>query len=95
MPEPTDVFLDLPPDQEQRVQRIYCWVAIQADGSEGIPSMTVDGNTIPLVTSRRRVADNMVHWAKRTAELSAGGGKPVRLELRVFDFAKVLRPGQS
>jgi hypothetical protein len=93
MPEPTDVYLDLPPDEDQRIQRLYCWVAIQPDGSEGIPSMSVDGHTMPLVTSKRRVADLMSSAAVDASEAAKAAGKPVRLELRVFDLARVLHRG--
>lgn len=92
MARKVEVLVDLPTEEEQRIQRIYCWVAIQADGGEGIPSITEPGGlTMPMLSSRKRVAERMEQQARRLADMSAGAGKPVRMELRVFDLSHVLR----
>lgn len=84
-----ETFLDLPTPEDQRISRLYCWVTIHEDGSEGIPAHSMpDGSMMPLITSKRRVAETALRrFAETVSAASARAGKPVRLELRIFDAA--------
>jgi hypothetical protein len=84
-------YLKLPPEPEQRIQRIYCWVAIHADGTEGILSTISDLYTGPLITSKRRIAtDTLRPLAEAICLTANAAGDPCRVELRVFDFSEVM-----
>lgn len=79
----SDRFAALPTEPEQRISRLYCWVCIHHDGSEGILS----AGTLPLVSSKRRLAEGMMRTsAERALKLSQQSSKPgARIELRIFD----------
>ena len=76
---------DAPP--EQRVSRLYAWIAIQADGGEGIIGHVLPGlGMTPLVTSKLSVAVSLRLAAKQALVLS---GHPA-VELRVFGSPETL-----
>lgn len=88
-------FIPLPPDPEQRIARLYAWIAIHSDGSEGIMATLTQGRVMPLVTSQRRIAISMAEMAERVALASAAAGRPCRAELRVFDYSSRAQSGGS
>lgn len=65
----TDLHLDMPPPPSQRIRELHCWIAVYADGSQGILSadMAMDFGTrhTPLISSKREVAESLEPMARR------------------------------
>ena len=86
------VFIDQP-DREQRVDVLYAWIGIHADGGEGIlstdlPTPWLPGGPrrhMPLVTSKRQVAE-ICGLVAREIQLASmhQADRFVRIELREF-----------
>ena len=86
------------PPPDQRVRRVYAWIAIHDDGSEAIitAQLPLAGNQpryMPLVSSKPAGATAQIALARAFADASARDGRPVRIVLRSFGPASdVLMP---
>lgn len=74
---------DTPTPDTQRITEMWVWVAIQPGEGEGIISAEVSGlGHMPLVTSKERVARNLMpEFAERARMLMPAGSS---IELRRF-----------
>jgi hypothetical protein len=81
------------PDRDQRIEVLYAWVGILADGAEGIlstdlPTPWLPGGTrrhMPLITSKREVAEFCASVARNIQRASMHqADRFVRIELREF-----------
>jgi hypothetical protein len=86
-----DTLLDIPPPPTQRVQQLFVWITIDPEtGAEGIMSHTMpmeDGMVrhLPLMSSKREVAEKLRPIAERIASLaSSERGRPIACVLRTF-----------
>jgi hypothetical protein len=86
------VFIDQP-DREQRVDVLYAWIGIHADGGEGIlstdlPTPGLPGGAtrhMPLITSKRETAELCGRLARNIQRASMHeADRFVRIELREF-----------
>src|SRR5690606_14860453 len=53
LPQSIDIT-EFPP-ATQRVERLFCWVAIQPDGGEGICMIFSGGMPMPVISSKREL----------------------------------------
>lgn len=59
------------PTPGQRITELHCWIAIYADGTEGIIAGGLPGiGMTPLVTSRRHAAEQLEAVARNAMRLS-------------------------
>ena len=66
------------PTPGQRITDLYCWIATYCDGTEGIVGGILPGiGQTPLVTSRRRVAEDLGRFAREAQRLSMQTPNPV------------------
>jgi hypothetical protein len=81
------------PDKDQRIEVLYAWIGIHADGGEGIlstdlPTPWLPGGPrrhMPLVTSKREVAELCASVAREIQRASMHqADRFVRIELREF-----------
>jgi hypothetical protein len=80
-------FTDIPPEDTQRIDELWCWVAVHANGAEGIMSATVPYlGTTPLISSRHATADGPMRKSAREIQRAAmhQADRIVRLELRRY-----------
>jgi hypothetical protein len=83
-------YLNIPPAPGQRVTQLFAWIAIHPDGGEGIMSTDMPLGDLgmrhmPLITSKREVAEKMRPIAEQTAsQASTAAGAPVAIVLRSF-----------
>ena len=53
---------------EPRIEKVYIWIGVRPDGTEGMLGFrAADGSWMPLVTSRRELADSSRAMAQRIA----------------------------
>jgi hypothetical protein len=84
-----DVYRDDPPPLRQRVHALYVWIAVYADGSEGIVSADVPFEAtvrhMPLMSSQHATAAALRPVAERIrAEALRQAGRDMHVELRQF-----------
>jgi hypothetical protein len=84
-----DNYLDIPPPGEQRITELHLWVATHPDGGEGIVSADVPipgigSRHIPLMSSRRELAEKMKPFAEHAQQAAAKAGKPVSLRIVTY-----------
>lgn len=88
------VFTD-PPEAEQRVETLYAWIGVHANGAEGIlstdlPAMPGDapGGAIrhmPLISSNRAVIEGLARVAREIQRAAMHtADRYVKIELREF-----------
>lgn len=63
-------FLGGVPDQGASIAEIYCYVAIDKDGNEGICGMFTGMGWMPLVTGSWRICEKLKLHAKEIARAS-------------------------
>lgn len=83
-----DYFRD-DPAAGQRIETLWAWVAIHADGREGVWSADMETpigpRHMPLVTSKRDVAERLAAVVLQLQRAAlAETGKPIHAELREF-----------
>jgi len=95
-----DVAPDYTPPPEQRIEKVHCWIATQANGAEGIISadMPMEGfgmRHMPLLASKRSVAAQMEDLARRAqrGSMHLGAGRVVRIRLATFVLVEGDDPG--
>lgn len=79
----TDLYLNWPPPEGQRIETIHAWICTQEDGSEGIMSADMPGppgmlkRHIPLLSSQRHLAEAFLPLVDRlvSAARSQTGSK--------------------
>jgi hypothetical protein len=64
------------PRKGQKIERLYAWVAEEADGGEGLCSMPLGDLTMPMIGADRERIESMREYAQRIASIL---GIPVRL----------------
>ena len=87
-----DVFLELPAPADQRVRELHAWIATHKSGAEGIISADFpvilepsERMHMPLVSSKRSIAERMGPYAKRAAFLGRHAeDPPVSVRLVTF-----------
>lgn len=67
-------------DAGKRIEHIWCFVAVDADGDEGLPAIEMHGAMWPLVASDERRRNILTHFAQDLATRTK-----TRIELRRFD----------
>jgi hypothetical protein len=87
----SDVIYGEAPGPSQRVETLYVWVGVHADGGEGILSadmpLPLPGGTrhTPLMSSRRDLAESLRPLARQIQRNSMHlADRFVRIELREF-----------
>jgi hypothetical protein len=75
-----------------RVEGIYTFVEVKPDGSEGLVGFGMGGMIMPLVTTRRDIADKMIPMARKHSRQGQ-----VRVEMRYLggpsEVLDVYEPG--
>jgi hypothetical protein len=81
------------PDKDQRIEVLYAWIGIHADGGEGIlstdlPTPGLPGGAtrhVPLISSKREVIDKFRGLARDIQRASMHrADRFVKIELREF-----------
>ena len=86
-----DIYLDLPAPPDQRIEKLHAWIATHTDGSEGIVSAALGPQVMPLVTSKRHVAEGLKSVAERAVQAAAAQASKV-VSVRLVTFIAV--PGE-
>jgi hypothetical protein len=60
----------------QKIERLYAWVAEEADGGEGLCSMPLGDIQMPMIGADRARIESMRDYAQRIASIL---GIPIRL----------------
>jgi hypothetical protein len=84
-----DNYLDMPPPGEQRITELHLWVATYPDGGEGvvsadIPIPDIGSRHMPLMSSKRAVAERLKPYAESAQQAAAGAGRIVSLQLVTY-----------
>ncbi len=85
-----DIYVDHQPPPHQRIEQLHVWIATYEDGSEGIVSGDIEMvpgliRHIPIMSSKRHVAEGLKPLAERAAEMGREhNGKGMTIELRTF-----------
>ena len=80
-------YADISIEESQRIEELWCWVAVHANGAEGIMSATLPYiGTTPLISSEQRLADGPMRKSAREIQRAAmhQADKIVRIELRRY-----------
>jgi hypothetical protein len=64
------------PNTGQKIERLYAWVATEADGGEGVCAMSLMGTMMPLVGADMERIESLRAHARSVAVAS---GCPVKL----------------
>jgi hypothetical protein len=68
----------------KRIDRLYAWVATEADGGQGIPAMRVDDMALPLIGADHDRIESLRPMAMRAM------GVCLKIELVEFSGRRVL-----
>jgi hypothetical protein len=86
-----DLYVDQPPPADQAIVELHCWIAVEADGGEGIMSGDIEmpgglgRRHTPLITSKLEVAALMKPMAQRAQALAERTtGRPITIKLVSF-----------
>lgn len=76
----------------ERITELHAWIATSEDGSEGLVAGGIEGmGMVPLVTSRRHIAEAMGRVAERALrEARADGSLMVSVRLVTFRVAEAV-----
>lgn len=75
-------------DGHEPMPRVWAWIAVSPDGSEGIVGSTLGTmGWVPFVFGRLQLAEDIGHVCLPTVALGAPDKK---FELRAYDFAEVV-----
>jgi hypothetical protein len=67
----SDKLIASEPTPGQSITELHCWIATYDDGTEGIVAGGLEGlGVTPLISSRRRIAENMEPMARKAALLT-------------------------
>jgi hypothetical protein len=64
------------PNDGQRIDRLYAWIAVEPDGGEGVCSARIGDIHYPMVGADRARIESMREYAQEIAKLS---GRRIRL----------------
>jgi hypothetical protein len=60
----------------QKIERLYAWIAEEADGGEGLCSVQMGEMQMPMIGADRERIESLRPYAEQVARLS---GRPIRL----------------
>ncbi len=66
------------PSTGQKIEKIYAWIAIEADGGEGIPAIQLGETWFPLIGANRERMESFRQAAENAARAT---GQPVQLKM--------------
>lgn len=61
-----------------KIEKLYAWVAQEADGGEGVVAVMISSGVVPLIGADRTRVEHYRAWA---ADVAAASGRPVRLKV--------------
>jgi hypothetical protein len=92
MPDDEPLYLDVPPEPDQRVIEIHAWIATHADGSEGIVSadipMPMGMRHSPLLSSKRTVAEKLEPLARKIRQQAMHQANRV-VSMKLITFRRI------